>query len=118
VVCGAVDEPVAVLIRALAPTDGLDAMRANRRQSPKAPASIRDRDLCSGPAKLCQALGIDRALDGADLARSGAVWIEPASGPIPRGSIRRSARIGIASAGDWADRPLRWFLAGDPNVSR
>ena len=52
---------MAVLLRALAPVEGVEAMRAAR------PRARRDRDLCSGPAKLCQALGMDRAFDGADL---------------------------------------------------
>ena len=53
-VCGDEGDGVAVLLRAAAPVDGIDAMRRAR------PAARRDRDLCSGPAKLCQALGIDR----------------------------------------------------------
>src|SRR5437879_11364025 len=59
-VCGDVDEGVAVLLRAAEPLRALDVMRRRR-----GPAAIRDRDLCSGPAKLCQALGLDRAYDGA-----------------------------------------------------
>ena len=53
----------AVLLRAGAPLTGLDVMRGRR------PAAKRDRDLCSGPARLAQALGIDKAFDGADLVR-------------------------------------------------
>ena len=60
-VCGDEGEGVAVLLRAAAPLAGLDAMRAAR------PAARHDRDLCRGPARLCQALGLDRAHDGADL---------------------------------------------------
>ena len=60
-VCGEDGEGVAVLLRAGAPLAGLEAMWASR------PAARRDRDLANGPAKLCQALGIDGALDGADL---------------------------------------------------
>src|SRR3954462_2532712 len=58
-VCGDDGEGVAVLLRALAPLDGLDAMRAAR-----GPAVRRDRDLTPGPAKLCQAFGIDGSYDG------------------------------------------------------
>src|SRR5204862_5923547 len=53
-VCGDVGEGVAVLLRAAAPLTGLDTMRVNR-----GPKITRDRDLCSGPAKLCQAFGLD-----------------------------------------------------------
>ncbi len=61
VVCGPDGEAAAVLIRALAPLAGLEAMRAAR------PKARRDRDLCNGPAKLCQALGITGADNGRDL---------------------------------------------------
>ena len=61
-VAGADGVAAAVLLRALTPLQGLDAMYEARGR-----AARRDRDLCSGPAKLTQALGIDGALDGADL---------------------------------------------------
>ena len=61
-VCGDDGEGTAVLLRAAAPLDGLELMHAAR-----GPAVRRDTDLCSGPAKLCQAFGLDRAFDGADL---------------------------------------------------
>ncbi|MBI3256617.1 MAG: DNA-3-methyladenine glycosylase, partial [Actinobacteria bacterium] len=60
-VCVAEGEPGAILIRALEPLTGLDEMRRAR------PAARRDHDLCSGPAKLCQALGLDGDHNGADL---------------------------------------------------
>ncbi|MDQ4068365.1 MAG: DNA-3-methyladenine glycosylase, partial [Actinomycetota bacterium] len=62
VVCGEDGEASAVLLRALTPVGGLEEMRAAR-----GPAARLDRDLCSGPGKLCQALGLDRSFDGADL---------------------------------------------------
>jgi DNA-3-methyladenine glycosylase len=61
-VCGDEDEGVAVLLRAAAPLTGIDLMRKAR-----GPVAKRDRDLCSGPAKLCEAFGLDRAFDGSDL---------------------------------------------------
>ena len=120
VVCGEADEPVAVLLRALMPEEGLDAMRRHRsaKRRPGAPP-LRDTDLCSGPAKLCQALAIDRALDGEDLAASPRLFIERAASiEVRPRDVGRSARIGVAYAGDWAHRPLRWFLSGNPHVSR
>ncbi len=61
VVCGEEGDASAVLLRALAPVEGLENMRSRR------PAARTDADLCSGPARLCQALGIGRADDGVDL---------------------------------------------------
>jgi DNA-3-methyladenine glycosylase len=104
------DEVVgAVLLRALAPVEGLEAMRVLRRHAP------RDRDLCSGPAKLCQAFGIDRALDGADLVTGdrGVLLVDDGT-PSPR-RPGRGPRVGITRA---VEKPWRWWVPGDPNVSR
>jgi DNA-3-methyladenine glycosylase len=108
-VCGEEGEGVAVLLRALAPLAGLDAMRAVR------PRARRDRDLCSGPAKLCQALGLGRAFDGADLVTGdrGVVVCDDATAP-PAEPVQ-TTRIGL-SAG--AEHRWRWYVRGDPNVSR
>ena len=108
-VCGEVDEPVAVLIRALAPLTGLEQMQALR------PAARRDSDLCNGPAKLCQALGIDGRHDGADLVTGGAgITIDDDGTPPPADPVV-STRIGITQA---VDEPWRWYVRGDPHVSR
>lgn len=113
VVAGRAEEPVAVLIRALAPETGLDSMRARRR------AARRDRDLCSGPARLCEALAIDRAVDGADLIGGNELFIERArQRALPASRIAAGPRIGIDYAGDWRDAELRFWVRGDPNVSR
>lgn len=95
----------AVLLRALAPVDGIPAMRARR---PRA----RDRELANGPGKLCQALGITGALDGAPL-QLGAVRLLPGR-PVDDRAIVVTPRIGITRAADW---PLRFLVAGDPHVS-
>ncbi|MFG0326049.1 MAG: DNA-3-methyladenine glycosylase [Phycisphaerales bacterium JB037] len=115
VVAGKPGEPVAVLIRALEPVEGLDAMFAARAKAKK------PEDLCSGPGKLCQALAIDRTLDGEDLIEGGVLFLERASRrPIRTGEIVRTPRIGVESAGKWpgrwAERPLRWYLPS-PHVS-
>jgi DNA-3-methyladenine glycosylase len=110
VVCGAPAAGHAVLLRAGAPLAGLAAMRAAR------PAARRDRDLCSGPARLCQALGLTGVDDGDDLVTPlpGGPWLAD-DGTAPPRRPGRSPRIGITKA---ADHPWRWFVAGDPNVSR
>jgi DNA-3-methyladenine glycosylase len=108
-VCGDHGDGTAVLLRALAPVAGLDEMGARR------PKARRTRDLCSGPAKLCQALGIDRGFDGVDLTRPRSPARIVDDGVPPPDQPATSARIGISVA---VEHPWRWFVAGDPNVSR
>jgi DNA-3-methyladenine glycosylase len=108
-VCGPGEIPHAVLLRAAAPLSGLDIMRVRRTKA------RRDRDLCSGPARLAQAFGIDRAFDGTDLVR-GAVRIVDDGVPPPR-RPGVSTRIGL-SAGRGEDLPWRYTVPGDPNLSR
>jgi DNA-3-methyladenine glycosylase len=113
VVCGPADSGTAVLLRALEPTEGLDAMFARR------PAARRASDLCSGPGRLTQALGIDHAHDGVDLRCDESLFVEAlAWRALPSHRIGVSPRVGVDYAGDWAKRPLRFFVRGDPNVSR
>lgn len=102
-VCG--DAPGgAVLIRALEPTQGLETMRARRGVEPA-------RLLCSGPARLCQALGVTRELDGADL-RDPPFVLSPG---LPADRLAVGPRIGITRA---AELPRRWGEAGSPWLSR
>lgn len=100
----------AVLLRALTPLEGLEAMRAAR-----GPAAARDRDLCSGPAKLTQALGIDGAFNGADLNTGTDVVTIVSDGIEPPARPVCSTRIGL-SAG--ADRRWRWYVPNIADVSR
>ena len=109
VVCGAEDEGVAVLLRALAPIEGVEAMHESR-----GPAARRSRDLCSGPGKLTQAMGIGKQHDGVDLVGDGPLWIADDGAPRPD-DVVQTTRVGISQA---ADEPWRWYVAGDPNVSR
>lgn len=118
VVCGAVDEPVAVLLRGLEPLEGADMIRANRERGGRRKSPLRDRDLCSGPAKLCQGFGVDRGLSGIDLVHSGAMWIEHAPNRTGGAGLVNSARIGVGYAEEWAAKPLRWHLEGNRHVSQ
>ena len=108
-VCGEDGVGVGVLLRAAEPLAGLELMRDAR------PAAKRDRDLCSGPGRLCQAFGIDRRLDGADLvtATEGMTIVDdgvpPPSDPIV------GPRIGIRHA---AEAPWRWHVPDHLHVSR
>lgn len=109
VVAGPGDKPEAVLIRALAIDDGLELARARRGDRPS------ETRLASGPGNVGQALGVDRSLNGADLL-TGPVHVEPRAGPMP--PILRGPRVGVAYAGHWAARPMRFWIADDPHVSR
>jgi DNA-3-methyladenine glycosylase len=106
-VTGRPEDGHAVLLRALAPLAGLDTMRSRR------PAARRDTDLASGPAKLCQAMGIGKADDGVDLVRGRIRIVDDGVPPPAEPGV--SVRVGITKA---ADRRWRWFVIGDPNVSR
>jgi len=108
VVTGKRNEPQAVLIRAAEPQYGQASM-ASRRGHPK---DIRM--LTNGPGRLCQAFGISRFHNGADLCRPPLYF---AQGPAPR-RIEQSPRIGVNYAGTWAERPWRWTDAESPFVSR
>jgi DNA-3-methyladenine glycosylase len=114
VVAGAVDEPVAVLLRALAPEEGIGVMRRRRE------GAARDTLLCAGPGRLCQAMGIDRALSGVDMAQADALFVEHArDGAAPALRLARTVRIGVEGAGEpAASRLLRWCVRGSPHVSR
>ncbi|MEY2570011.1 MAG: DNA-3-methyladenine glycosylase [Acidimicrobiaceae bacterium] len=109
-VCGEEDIALAVLIRALAPLEGLDAMRLGR-----GPQATRDRDLCSGPAKLTQALGLSGLHDGANLVTGDRGVTIVDDGVRPPRSPGNSTRIGVIEGGE---HPWRWYIRGEPNVSR
>jgi DNA-3-methyladenine glycosylase len=100
-VCGPGTIPHAVLLRAAVPIDGLDIMRSRRVKA------RRDRDLCSGPARLAQAFGIDRAFDGTDLVRGAVRIVDDGVAPPRRPGI--STRIGL-SAGRGEDLPWRYTV--------
>jgi DNA-3-methyladenine glycosylase len=108
-VCGPAGTGHAVLLRALAPLSGLEAMRGARR------AGTADRHLTSGPAKLCQAFGITSDENGADLVTGDHGLTVVDDGMAPPSDPGVSGRIGIRRA---ADRPWRWWVPGDPHVSR
>lgn len=105
----AVAEPegdaAAVLIRALEPTHGLEAMRERRGERP-------DADLCSGPGKLTEALGIDLGDNEADLSRD-PFLLTATQGERP--AVVTGPRIGITKA---VERPWRFCAAGSRFVSR
>lgn len=107
-VCGAPGVGDAVLLRAGEPLAGLEAMRAAR------PRARTDRDLCRGPARLCQAFGLDGRHDGLDLVAGPAIVIAD-DGVPPPATPGQGPRIGISRA---AELPWRWWVQGSRFVSR
>ncbi len=106
-VCEPVGVGAAVLIRALEPLDGIERMRMRR-------GDVRERDLCSGPGKLTQALGVGLSENGTSLL-DGPIVIRSAERGVVRPRVVLGTRIGITKAVE-----LRWRFsaAGNPNVSR
>lgn len=103
--------PGAVLLRALEPLEGVERMRAHR--AGRIPAErLRRGDLCSGPAKLAQALAIDRDLDHADLVSGRSLFIERGA-PVPREEIVADPRVGVGYAEEWIEKPLRFRKTGE-----
>lgn len=112
IVVAEVDQPQAVLIRAVEPTEGLAAMR------PRRPKARRDTDLCSGPGKLGAAFGVDRRHDGLDLVHSESLFVEQVrQRAFANQKIVTTMRVGIDYAAEWAQAPLRFYLRGNPHVS-
>ena len=105
VVTGSVGDGSAVLIRAVEPLEGEAIMGERRNQSGVA--------VSNGPAKLCQALGIDKALNGHDL-RQAPLMLIPQS-PLKDADIVQTTRIGISQA---KDVPWRFYIKDNPYVSR
>ena len=106
-VCEAEGTAAAVLIRALEPLTGLELMRERRGRTD-------DRDLCSGPGKLAQALAISLTDDGDDLA-TGPVRVYAPPADWEPGPVAVGVRVGITKA---AELPWRFAVASHPDVSR
>ncbi|KAA8496376.1 putative 3-methyladenine DNA glycosylase [Porphyridium purpureum] len=103
VVCREEGFPAAVLIRALEPTTGIEAM--SRRRGTRTP-------LCSGPGRLCQALGITSVLDGHPFDSASLQLLEGYR--VPEDFVCVTGRVGVSQAPDW---PLRFYLRNHPCVS-
>ncbi|MFN0021006.1 MAG: DNA-3-methyladenine glycosylase [Pirellulaceae bacterium] len=117
----------AVLIRAIEPLIGLELMAKRRSESllarrqrlavrnSAAELIIPPRDLCRGPARLCEALAINRQQDGLDLTLGREIWIEDdPQFKLSHKMVRRSPRIGISTA---QEKLLRFFVTDSPFVS-
>ena len=113
VVCGRDGECEAVLLRAGEPVVGEDLMFVNR------PGIAKQRLLASGPARLAQALGIDKRHNGASLLRGGDFFCaeDDETQTFRDGPIGQTTRIGLAS-GRGDDIPWRFVVPGHPHASR
>jgi DNA-3-methyladenine glycosylase len=111
VVTGETGRANAVLIRALEPVEGIEVMVA-RRKRPLA-------ELTNGPAKLAQALAIDKSLNGANLCTPDSViWIE-ADRVVPPDAMAQGPRIGLGQTPEpWYSMPWRYWLEGNTFVSK
>lgn len=112
VVCAQDGVCEAVLLRAGEPILGIDVMRTRR-------GAVADRLLASGPARLAQALGIDRSHNGAKLLRGGEFWCaeDEHTDVLRAGEVAQTNRIGLA-AGRGDDIPWRFVVPGHPHASR
>jgi len=111
VVTGPEGLPHAVLVRAVEPEEGTELMRGRRPVS-------KERELTSGPGKLCRALGIDLSFDGEDLTEGGRVWLEEAGVRLEPEQVAGGPRIGVAYAAEDALKPWRFWVEGNAYVSR
>ena len=111
VVTGPEGLPHAVLVRAVEPEEGVGLMRGRRPVS-------KERELTSGPGKLCRALGIDLTFDGEDLTTGGRVWLEETGIKFKPEQIASGPRIGVAYAAEDALKPWRFWVKDNVFVSR
>lgn len=110
IVAGPAGVPYCVLVRGIEPLEGIDLMRLRR-------GPMKDENLTSGPGKLCIAFGIDKELYGADLVGGDRIFLEKGAAPPPE-AIASGPRIGIDYAEEYAAKPWRFRIRGNPFVSR
>ncbi len=111
VVTGPEGFPAAVLIRALEPMEGIEQMQDLR-------GGRSDLPLASGPARLCQALDVDRHFDGADLCTPDALLFLEKDVPIPTDTIATGPRVGVRGDEVAVTVPWRFYVENNPHVSR
>ena len=103
--------PAATLIRALEPLEGIEEMRTRRGGRP-------DKQLTSGPARLCQALDIGRQFDGADLCAPDALLFLEEDAEVPDAAVASGPRVGVRGDEVAVTVPWRFYVRENRNVSR
>lgn len=110
VVTNVEETPHAILIRAVEPFEGIEIMRERRK-------TTKDKNLTSGPGKLCIAFGIDKSLNNEDLLGD-KVWLENSTFKIPKNKIASGKRVGIDYAQEYAEKPWRFWVKDNLFVSK
>ena len=108
-VTGPVDHPHVVLIRGIEPVEGVEIMKERRGKMP-------DKNLTSGPGKLCIAFAIDRSYNGEDLLGD-RIWVEEYK-TFKKSEISAGPRVGIDYAEEFVEMPWRFWLSGNKFVSK
>jgi DNA-3-methyladenine glycosylase len=118
VVTGADSFPAALLVRAVEPLEGTDAMRLARETSGR--AAVPDARLAAGPGLVGLAFDVDRALSGVDMCDPASpLRLESAPAGEPEVEVVTTPRVGIGFAGEpWVSVPWRFVVAGSPSLSR
>ena len=107
-VTGEVDTPHVVLVRGVEPVEGIDIMRERR-------GPMTDKNLTSGPGKLCIALGVDRSMNG-EILTGERIWVEELES-VPDSQIESGPRVGINYAEEFIDKPWRFWVRDNQYVS-
>jgi len=108
-VTGRAGDPHVVLIRAVEPVEGIEIMRERRGE-------MKDKNLTSGPGKLCIAMGIDRSLNGEDLLGD-RIWVEEHR-TLTKAAVSSGPRVGIDYAEEFAEMPWRFWVKDNAYVSK
>lgn len=111
IVCGPEGTASAVLLRAGEVIDGLETARRRR------PTARTDRELAQGPARLAQAMGLGAAHNGAAVGVT-PFTLTPPEHPAAAHAVRTGPRVGVSGPGGGSEYPWRFWLEGDPTVSR
>ena len=103
--------PAAVLIRAVEPVEGIEVMKGFRK-------SKEEKNLTNGPGKFCQAFKVDKNLNEMDLVMNNELWIEDRGEKIGKKDMIAAKRIGVDYAKEYKDKLWRYYVKGNPWVSK
>lgn len=116
IVTGSINQPAAVLIRSLEPSEGVQVMRSHRAVHGRSQLPLRA--LCQGPACVCQALMIDRSLDQYDMLQPDSVLFVEQGESLPDNDVINTPRIRVRGDERALTVKWRWAQLKSPYVSR